>query len=405
MSFMPPDEIEVGASMDMALGSPVKEQGGGGDNEIMEAAALEEEEESEEEEDSKRARKQMHSAIVDYLKGLTREQKATVEDIHKELGINLNKQQYVLDMIKSNPKVEVERRYIDDVLFFKYRQKFEINNKSELLWEIDRVSSGISMKEITNPPCYPGVEEDCHNMIVGGEIIAVKNKEFKAVLFPRGQPFITRLTGDVEAYPGAADLATTADLRREIRRGDAIRIGMRGDWYRISSAAPSGRELDRQTAPLSVTSEREMSEKNVYRDDFDERVLPLDGDYEGNMPGGEGEDEDGVYTGGAYRHGCANNIRGVWGETLPDLKKIVSRANNPNSNAIALRKELVALKLVSNQASTEAGVNAKKSLQRARSRDKVKKKRKYSERAGTKSFNEHLKGSALEQVMKKTAVS
>ena len=86
-------------------------------------------------------------------------------------------------------------------------------------------------------------------MIVGGTIIAVKNKEFKAVLFPRGQPFFTRLSGEIVATPGYSDLQTTADLRPEIRRGDAIRVGVNGEWYRVSSAAPSGRELDRQTAP------------------------------------------------------------------------------------------------------------------------------------------------------------
>ena len=93
----------------------------------------------------------MHGAIVDYLKSLDRDQQATIEDIKKELRINLNKQQYVLDMIKSNPKVEVERRYVDDMLFFKYRSKFEIKDKAELLREIERVASGISMKEICNP--------------------------------------------------------------------------------------------------------------------------------------------------------------------------------------------------------------------------------------------------------------
>ena len=65
--------------------------------------------EREDEDENITARKQMHGAIVDYLKGLRRDQKATVDDIEKELGINLNKQHYVLDMIKSNPKVEVER--------------------------------------------------------------------------------------------------------------------------------------------------------------------------------------------------------------------------------------------------------------------------------------------------------
>ena len=355
-----------------------------------------------EDEGNRKSKKAMHGAIVDYLKSLDRDQQATVEDIKKELRINLNKQQYVLDMIKSNPKVEVERRYIDDMLFFKYRSKFEIKDKAELLREIERVASGISMKEICNPPCYNDIEADCHSMIVGGTIIAVKNKEFKAVLFPRGQPFFTRLSGEIVATPGLSDLETTADLRAEIRRGDAIRVGLSGDWYRVSSAAPSGRELDRQTAPLSVTSERAMSDKNIYRDVFDAKSLPLDGDFEAY------EDEEGghgVFKGGAYRHGAANNIRQLWGSTMSDMNKIAFRANNPETNALALRRELVKLKLISTSTSTVAGADAKRSLQRVRNREKVRKKRKHSERAGTKSFNEHLKGSHLEDVMRKTTVS
>ena len=154
-----------------------------------------------------------------------------------------------------------------------------------------------------------------------------------------------------------------------------------------------------------------MSEKNVYRDDFEADSLPLDGDYEGRPEGaGEGSgsssSSDGKYTGGAYRHGCANSIRAVWADTTNDLKKVVSRANDPNSNAIALRKQLVELKLISHVTSTEGGVKAKNTLQKARNRDNVKKKkRKLSDRSSSKSFNDHLKGSKLEQVMKRTMVS
>ena len=397
MSFMPSDDLEidlVAPASEMAAGSAFSASASSG-------ASTEEEQ--------KQMRKQRHGSIVDYLKGLRREQKATVDDILKELNIDLRKEQYVLDMIKSNPKIEVTRRYEDDALFFKYRQKFVIRNKWDLLEEIKRVASGISMKEITSPPSYHGIEADCHSLIVGGDIIAVKNKEFKAVLFPRGQPFLTRLSGDVTAEPGSMDLITSVDLRSEIRRGDAIRVGIRGDWYRVSSAAPAGRELERQTAPLSVTSERDMSDKNVYRDDFEANSLPLDGDFEAPVDeageAGSGSSSDGKYTGGAYRHGCANSIRAVWTDTTDDLKKVVSRANDLNSNALALRKKLVELKLISQVQSTEAGVKAKKTLQRARNREQVKKKRTYSDRSSSKGFNDHLKGSRLEQVMKKTVVS
>ena len=145
-----------------------------------------------------------------------------------------------------------------------------------------------------------------------------------------------------------------------------------------------------------------MSDKNVYRDEFDGKTLPLDGDFESYEDMNDGK---GPFEGGAYRHGAANNIRQLWSSTVADMNKIASRANNLEANAAVLRKELVKLKLISNATSTVAGADVKRSLQRVRNREKTRKKRRHSERAGTKSFNDHLKGSHLEDVMRKTTVS
>jgi hypothetical protein len=76
-------------------------------------------------------------------------------------GIDLNSEQYVLDMLKSNPKVECERSGDNnDELSFRYRTKFAIANKLELINEIRRVDNGLAACDITNPPCYPGIEND-----------------------------------------------------------------------------------------------------------------------------------------------------------------------------------------------------------------------------------------------------
>ena len=64
---------------------------------------------------------------------------------------------------------------------------------------IRRSKNGLVMEDIKK--CYEGVEADCGSLIVGGDIIAVKNKvEFKSlILYPRGKPFLTKLTGE-EVY-------------------------------------------------------------------------------------------------------------------------------------------------------------------------------------------------------------
>ena len=235
----------------------------------------------------------LHAEIVEYLKRIPRELKATFVDIERELGINLSTENYVLDMLKSNPKVECEWSAEDD-LSFQYRAKFVIANKRELLDTIRRVQCGISSTDICNPDtlgegsgffCYPGIDQDIQNLIVGGEIIACKNKAMKsAILYPRGKPFFVPLSGTVTATPGRQGISTSEALMDEIRRGDAIGLGdvsLGLSWYRVSSNVGGGKQAERATAPLSVTSETDLSDKNVYRDRFDAVELPLDGDYDG----------------------------------------------------------------------------------------------------------------------------
>lgn len=75
---------------------------------------------------------------------------------------------------------------------------------------------------------------------------------------------------------------TSASLLGEVRRGEAVQVG--DSWYRVGSAIGSGaagEQVQRAAAPPSVTSDRDMSERNVYCDPFTADLLPLDGDFEG----------------------------------------------------------------------------------------------------------------------------
>lgn len=226
----------------------------------------------------------LHSEIVEYLKKLPREQRATFVDFERELRIDLSRENYVLDMLKSNPKVECERS-AEDELSFQYRTKFSIANKRELLATIDRVQCGIISADIFNPECYPGVDLDVNNLIVGGDIIACRNRALKSiVLYPRGRPFLSLLSGSITAEPGKQAVSTTEGLIDEIRRGDAVGIGTDladFSWYRVSCKERGTKQTERATAPLSVTSEVALSDKNKYCDTYDTSRLPLDGDFDG----------------------------------------------------------------------------------------------------------------------------
>mmetsp|Transcript_36699 Transcript_36699/g.63335 ORF Transcript_36699/g.63335 Transcript_36699/m.63335 type:complete len:397 (-) Transcript_36699:5-1195(-) len=325
-----------------------------------------------------------HIEIVEYLKKLPDSSWATFVDIQRELNINLQEDIYVLGMLKSNPRVE-QQQYGSNAgeksLAFQYRARYNISNKSQLIETIRRSKNGVVLEDIKN--CYEGIEADCGSMIVGGDIIAVKNKvEFKSlVLYPRGRPFLTKLSGTVTATPGQQLVKTSTDFRTEIRRGEAIQVGEY--WYRVGSAIGSGaagEQIQRAAAPTSVTIDKDMSGRNVYCDPFTNEVLPLDGDFEGNE----------VYTGPCFRHGCSSDIKQCWEHTAEGLRGFLGDGD-------ALHRELINLNLVSKHASSAAPLKAKREV-------KAKAKRKITRtrvNANTSSYgtNAHLKGTGLEKVI------
>jgi hypothetical protein len=185
-----------------------------------------------------------HTEIIQYLKQLPSNSRATFIDIKKVLQIDLKVDEYVFDMMKGNPKLDFETQ--GDVESFQYRDKYKINNVNEVRQTVERVKSGVVVKDIID--CYPGVEDECLNLIIGGEVIACKNKAMKSfVLYPRGTPFFTilrlgslslspslslslsfslsLLSGTVTATPGNSLVKTSEDLSKEIRRGDALCVG------------------------------------------------------------------------------------------------------------------------------------------------------------------------------------
>ena len=89
---------------------------------------------------------------------------------------------------------------------------------------IGKTKSGVSMKDVTDS--YGGVLEDVQGMVQSGDIIACKNRKAKdTILYPRGNSFLTKLSGTATTAPEQEYLVTSEDLTNEIRRGDAVLVG------------------------------------------------------------------------------------------------------------------------------------------------------------------------------------
>ena len=405
----------------------------------------------------------MHIEIVEYLKTVKPPLQADFTDIQRELGIDLSNRRNaeVLDMILSNRKIETERRSNNDfsagegssskyggggaqdsgggssgnaVMFlFSYRAKHDVRNRAELLGEIDRVQTGVALKDLCSPLCYPAVVMDVEVMILRGEVIAYSNKEFQLVLYPRGAPFLVPLSGTVTATAGSELLHTDTNLTGEIRRGDAVRVGSHNwDWYRVSCHGHPGQQLQRQKAPCSVTSDRDIDTqgKNVYRYDYTDTWLPLDGDYDSSnavgmieraLAAGEQDAPHGTLSRAAahaeteapaaitargtaletlavstkaYRHGVPNDVRDLWRETAASLEPF---HDNDDAASLRLRELLARHKLIAatdvrNVSSSGAGVKRSK-------KDEAKERRKRRNKVAPSAFNTHLAGGQLERAL------
>ena len=125
MSFLPREDVDIPISVDLG------DSANGSANDDRSATV-------------------MHMQVVEYLKGIKPPLQATFTDVQKELAIDLSNGKYgeVLHLLLSNHKVECERRrssilnpsantQVEQVMMlFRYKAKFDINNRSELIREI-----------------------------------------------------------------------------------------------------------------------------------------------------------------------------------------------------------------------------------------------------------------------------
>lgn len=76
-----------------------------------------------------------------------------------EFGIDLSRDRVVLEMLKSNPKLESGKDN-DGSIFFRFRAKLIIRNKMELKQTLTRSDVGVLMSDIED--CYPGIRTIIH---------------------------------------------------------------------------------------------------------------------------------------------------------------------------------------------------------------------------------------------------
>jgi hypothetical protein len=122
--------------------------------------------------------------------------------IYKAMGIDLDINEKVAEMLQRNPKVRVEM--VPDpenpallAATYSYQAKFSsVRDRTSLLAQINRMTSGVPMRDLLDS--YLNVEQDLQALVTAGDVLAVANTEDKdKILFPRGEAFLVELDGQV----------------------------------------------------------------------------------------------------------------------------------------------------------------------------------------------------------------
>ena len=318
---------------------------------------------------------------------------ASIDEIKKEFKhIDLHRDLETLSLLKKHSKIKT---FFNEkgILSFKYKEKYTIQGVEELLNTLEHEYGGyygIALDDIKS--CYPGIVSDIEEFIKDGTIIACRNEEKKdKILFPRKESFLTQLTGTVEVQLNRNFLKTSSNLCNEIRRGDAIFVNRQ--WFRVSSSTKGGgggNQPLRAQAPLSVSSEKDMSILNVYIDKFDETRVPLDGtleieddEEEEDTAGGEGREMV------AYKHGCTNDIRKLWSETIENMRHLVDDSS--------VEKELIALGLI--PPIEKSSGSSRPAAEGSKDAPKQKRMRVSGANSRKKMLNTHLEGTAYGAIL------
>lgn len=303
--------------------------------------------------------------------------------------VDLSTDSEVDGLLQANEKVV---RTLDEegVASYSFKWAYSEAVDAKSLSELVGRERGIRVKDLVD--CYDRADEDIERMIVSGKVLASENLQSnEVVLFGRSGQYLCRLAGstssqiDVNLDAKSTQVPVSKDIRPEIRRGDAIRVG--GEWRRVSSRVSKNDFRPKKARrPNSVSSVRGMHSGNEYVDTFDEKTVPVEPVLSAELGAGQS----------LFKHGCTNDVRAAWLDT----------AKLTPADPGILQKELVAANLAAGsnvQQQVTAAQRRRASNKRQRSGDPAsgeKKKKKRYNRGYHKITNEHLEGTIIGDILK-----
>ncbi|KAG9400780.1 hypothetical protein AC1031_010218 [Aphanomyces cochlioides] len=336
--------------------------------------------------------------ILEFLNSIPGHKAVSVAQIYQKTGIDLSSpgEYEVSERVRNNTKVRTEGE------LFAYKAKFDIKNRDDLLRQLNRCPEGIPSRDIKD--CYATVEDDLRHLTRIGTVICIRNTEDgNDVYFPRGELFLSELSGVAVVELGSYIAATKEDITTEIRRGDAVKVG--DHWFRVSAAPKAGGSsqppifMAGMTTSKSVSSVRDLNvddtkKKPRYMLNFDSGHLPLDTAYpdaRGNIMMHQKWDTAPKMGRGPpvkmLKHGCTNDVRQLWRDTLTGWP----------SDRVALERAMLHCGLMTRDMH-EASMNRSKMRKVGKGNKKVPRQRKQRD---IKITNTHLVGTALGEALAK----
>lgn len=251
----------------------------------------------------------------------------------------------------------------------------DVVDRATLLKRVNE-SKGVALEDLED--CYVEAAEHIESMIVAGDVLATTHQTTrKTWLWPRQGTYLVQLAGQAassQVEDDRADVTVTADVRSEVRRGDAVKVGVA--WARVSSrVSANGRQPKRAERPLSVSSTHDMHKDNHYIDVFDDTRIPV-------VPGID-------KVGPILKHGCTNDVKDLWFATANKTPKD--------------RAELA--QLLKNANLDDAAATARRPTKRPRRNPAVepavtkKKRRQQRSDAHVKITNTHLRGTEIGNIL------
>lgn len=121
---------------------------------------------------------------------------ATLDEVHRAVGINLKTQHGLLEQLRLNPRIEATALVNGEVL--RYLPPFDVRDRTSLAHLLSRASPGVGSveavlrSELKADETYAGIDADIDELLAQGccariEVSDKRNRDFVLVAMPRGR--------------------------------------------------------------------------------------------------------------------------------------------------------------------------------------------------------------------------